>query len=180
MRLAALLLSFTCFISFAWALRGLFGRQQESNTAMTALSVLGSVFFIAQILAIFSQETSRSSSQLVAITLYVCSLFLFWWAVPYARNARLSVAFTSCDPAVLITSGPYRWIRHPFYTSYTLYWISGVLASGNWWLLWSVAVMGAFYFQAASREEAEYDHGPLADAYSTYRINTSKFIPGIW
>lgn len=78
----------------------------------------------------------------------------------------------------LITSGPYRWIRHPMYSALLLLVLALVLQSGHWLcallalLLWGV-------LNAKSRMEERY----LAErwpAYEIYMGQTWRFIPWLW
>lgn len=78
---------------------------------------------------------------------------------------------------MLLTQGPYRYIRHPFYASYLAFWAGGVLVSSELFLLLSVVGMGLFYILAMRQEEQEFRQGSLRDAYKVYSQNTGKILP---
>ena len=83
------------------------------------------------------------------------------------------------DQAV-VTSGPYKRIRHPSYAGLPLILAGLGLAIGNWpsaaaclvlplpALAWRIHV-----------EEAELSR-VLADAYHAYHTDTARLIPGLW
>jgi protein-S-isoprenylcysteine O-methyltransferase Ste14 len=104
-------------------------------------------------------------------------LMLFWWAIKTNRENRLSAAFSSDLPSQLVDRGPYRFIRHPFYTSYLLTWVAGIPASGQAWLLVTVAVMFTIYFKAARMEEEKFRRSDLSENYRRYASRTGMFFP---
>ena len=73
--------------------------------------------------------------------------------------------------------GPYRFVRHPFYCSYLLTWAAGVVASAQFWLLPTVAIMLIIYTRAAKLEEEKFTRSPLAETYKSYRTRTGLFLP---
>ena len=83
------------------------------------------------------------------------------------------------DQAV-VTTGPYRWIRHPSYAGLLLI-VAGLgLAIGNW--LSAAACLVLPLPALAWRihvEEAELGR-VLGDAYGAYRKGTARLIPGLW
>ena len=172
----AFFLSVICFASYAWGNVRLFQHRLQRPVQMKFINGMGVLFFGAQLLSIF---LGRPIALLAAFgfALYIVAFCLFWWAVPYARAAKLNVAFTPTQPTELLTRGPYRYIRHPFYASYFCYWIAGVVISRQPWLLLSVVCMGSFYIFAILREEQEFKQVPLADLYIAYALVTGCLFP---
>jgi Phospholipid methyltransferase len=89
------------------------------------------------------------------------ALWLFVWTIRATRSTPPTLAFATDAPAILFCHGPYRYVRHPFYLSYILFWIgTAVSAAGPG--TWAVPlVMGALYFQGASREERKFARSAL-------------------
>jgi len=77
----------------------------------------------------------------------------------------------------LITSGPYRWIRHPIYTAFLLILGATLLISSNW--LIGLCWLGMTFLEITSRvkfEESlmlEY----FGDRYREYMKTTGRFLP---
>ena len=79
-----------------------------------------------------------------------------------------------------MSSGPYKWIRHPSYTGLLLIAAGFGLAVGNWLalavglllplpgILWRIRV-----------EEAELER-VLGAAYGSYRARTTRLVPRLW
>lgn len=179
-QLAALLAASACFASYAWGLARFFrtprgdARDHRQITWATALSVAvhgGALLFF------YRYGTGRF---VAAMALYGVSLVLFWWCVRVNRARPLSLAFSTDQPQHLVTQGPYTVIRHPFYLSYGLCWIAGMLASGCWALSATVALMAWIYHRAALKEEAKFAASPLADAYARYAGATGRYLPRLW
>ncbi len=114
----------------------------------------------------------------VAIPCYVASGSLFWWAVSVTKG-RLAACGQGCVSAQVVTEGPYRYVRHPFYSAYNLAWIAGWLTTGSWELLATAVVMATVYESYAREEECGFMEGPLEGAYSEYRRRTGRYLPGI-
>ena len=116
-------------------------------------------------------------AQLVALALEALSLWIFFRTIAASRDGALHFAFDTENPVSLVTSGPYRYVRHPFYTSYLIFWTG--LAIGTW-LLWAVPVlllMAVLYTVAARGEEAKFARTQMSDEYATYRARTGMFWP---
>lgn len=78
----------------------------------------------------------------------------------------------------LITSGPYRIVRHPIYTGILLAWF-------GFGLVWGLISMGVFllfaviFISRIPREEA-YMMQLFPDQYPAYRARTKALIPAVW
>ena len=106
------------------------------------------------------------------------------WLGLATRVSALGGAFRTTvevDPdQAVVTTGPYRWIRHPSYAGLLLI-VAGLgLAFGNWL---SAAACVALPLPALAWrihvEEAELSR-VLGDAYRAYQTRTSRLIPGRW
>jgi protein-S-isoprenylcysteine O-methyltransferase Ste14 len=167
-------LSVACSVSFSWAIARLFATPTHLSLRMKLLGLAGLLFSLVQI-AMITLTAVVYWRRMTALVLYIVALGLFWWAVPQAAKTRLNIAFVNAVPATLIFEGPYAYIRHPFYTSYLLYWMAGAVITS--WLWASVFVMGWFYFTAIRQEEQGFRCSPLATAYEVYRSQTGALLP---
>ncbi|HYW71940.1 MAG TPA: isoprenylcysteine carboxylmethyltransferase family protein [Pyrinomonadaceae bacterium] len=175
-RVTLLLLLLSCFCSFAWALRAHFVASRMS-IFMRLIAVLGAVLTFLQLMAMLAAPSFGPIRSLMGVWLYTASLAGFWWTVSATRSRRLSVAFSVDRPDFLLESGPYRFVRHPFYAAYSLFWIAGLVVAPRWYLLPGVAVMLSSYFSAARMEEAKFASSGLQDVYQGYRARTGMFLP---
>jgi protein-S-isoprenylcysteine O-methyltransferase Ste14 len=101
------------------------------------------------------------------------------WAI-----AALGSAFRTTvevDPGqAVVSSGPYRWVRHPSYTGLLLVVDGFGLAIGNW-LSFAICLLLPLpgIVRRIQVEEAELNH-VLGDAYRGYQASTKRLIPWLW
>jgi protein-S-isoprenylcysteine O-methyltransferase Ste14 len=78
----------------------------------------------------------------------------------------------------LVTRGPYRWVRHPFYDCMALFMAGTALMMANWFVL---SAGGACFtiLAARSRTEEEKLLERFGEPYRAYRAATGRFIPGV-
>jgi protein-S-isoprenylcysteine O-methyltransferase Ste14 len=116
-------------------------------------------------------------AMLAGLVLQLASLWLFWQAIAASRAARLRLAFDPVLPSSVVQHGPYRVVRHPFYTSYMLFWIGWSVAAWSVWGLPPLLVTLTIYIVAARGEEGRFARSPLATQYEAYRQQVGMFWP---
>lgn len=111
------------------------------------------------------------------IAAMVAAMALFWYAVATTRLRPPAIAFTPTQPSTFYSRGPYRFVRHPFYLSYVLFWVGTSLVTPGL-LSWVVPVLfAAIYFRLAVREEVTFMHSEFATAYRDYQRSVGMFFP---
>ena len=101
------------------------------------------------------------------------------WAI-----ATLGAAFRTTvevEPGqAVVSSGPYRWVRHPSYTGLLAVVAGFAIATGSWPGL-AVAVVLALpaLVRRIGIEEAELTR-VLGDDYRRYRAGTARLVPRVW
>ena len=78
----------------------------------------------------------------------------------------------------LVTRGPYRWVRHPFYDCMALFMLSHRLMAANWFVL-AAGVVVFRLLAARSRTEELKLLARFGEPYRAYRASTGRFLPGI-
>ena len=105
------------------------------------------------------------------------SLALFARARAAVRGKFFSYAYSDDPPRFLMKTGPYAYVRNPFYSSYLLsYLAAAILFPGVATLLVFVG-MAWFLTAAARQEERKFATSDLAAEYESYRQQTGRFIP---
>ncbi len=102
---------------------------------------------------------------------------LFWGAIRAHAGHRPSGAFAADAPTGIVRRGPYRWVRHPFYTAYVMAFVAGAVFAQFLWLWVVPAWMVAIYVLAARQEERLILCSPLAPAYTAYEREAGAFVP---
>jgi protein-S-isoprenylcysteine O-methyltransferase Ste14 len=175
-----LVLLLGCLTSFAWAMGRFFLRPAGRTTGMWATALCGTAFAILHAGALLWPGSVTRGRGYFASAMYLSALSLFWWAIATNRRQPLSAIFSPDVPVHLMTAGPYRMVRHPFYCAYLLVWFAGLVATLMWWLVLSVAVMFVIYLRAARFEERKFLGSALARPYRDYQARTGQLLPNPW
>lgn len=105
----------------------------------------------------------------------VAGLALFAWMF---RHLGLNVTSTSAprDRGTLVTSGPYRRMRHPMYTAALILLVAAILLTAN--TVVAIGGVAAFVLLAArSRLEEQRLVAKFGDEYRAYQARTGRFLP---
>jgi protein-S-isoprenylcysteine O-methyltransferase Ste14 len=112
--------------------------------------------------------------QIAGTVAFVCGIALAVWARIYlGRNWGMPMA--QKDEPELVTSGPYRFVRHPIYTGILLAMVGTAVATNVYWLL--AAGVAAAYFVHSARVEERILLGAFPGVYPGYRARTKMLIP---
>ena len=102
-----------------------------------------------------------------------CWFLMYWTLSNLGKNLTDTVVRRS--NATLVTTGPYRWVRHPFYTTVGLLLLAATLLTANWLVgLLSVLVLALLVIRTAT-EEQKLAEG--FDDYRQYMATTGRFLP---
>lgn len=78
----------------------------------------------------------------------------------------------------LVTSGPYRWVRHPFYVAVLLTVFANALAAANWFLMVGGTLVFLLMVIRTRTEEAKLLER-FGDQYRAYMARTGRFVPRV-
>ncbi|HEV7276896.1 MAG TPA: isoprenylcysteine carboxylmethyltransferase family protein [Devosiaceae bacterium] len=160
---------------YTWSMRGHFSSKSMPRGAV----VISVVVLLSTALLLVLQWTLAQPAWavLLGIALELGSLVLFWAAIRASRQARLRLAFDEENPDTLVTEGPYRYLRHPFYTSYLIFWTGWAIAVWSVWALVPLLAIAIVYVIAAKGEERKFERTTLADQYRAYKRRTGFLWP---
>ena len=102
--------------------------------------------------------------------------FAIWARVHIGRN--WGTPMTQKDDPELVTSGPYRLVRHPIYSGLLIAGVGTATALSLRWLI-AVALAGVYFVYSAAIEE-RFLVEQFPDAYPAYRRATNMFLPHIY
>lgn len=164
--------------SHIWSVKNHFMVSDMSKGTITliALNLMSNLALLFITLA-FEQPLG---AQLFGLMIMLASVVLFWMTIRETRKAQLLAAFDEGLPHGLVTTGPYAYVRHPFYTSYIMLWLGWAISC---WhiaaIVPSVFMVVTFWF-AARDEEAKFARTKFATAYADYKRATGRFFPQLW
>jgi len=111
----------------------------------------------------------------VALT-SVTVMLLIWTLRSLGPNLTDTVVTRAAH--TLVTRGPYRWVRHPFYDCMALFVVSIALMMANWFVIASGFLMFAL-LAIRSRTEEDKLLERFGEPYRAYRASTGRFLPKI-
>jgi protein-S-isoprenylcysteine O-methyltransferase Ste14 len=108
-----------------------------------------------------------------AVTGTLCSLLMYWTLSSLGRN--LTDTVVTRKEATLVTHGPYRWVRHPFYVTAALLMSSVTVLTANWLIgLTSVIVLALLAIRTPKEEAMLIER--FGDQYRDYTSRPVKYI----
>lgn len=114
--------------------------------------------------------------QYLGVAVAAAGVPLAAWLFPHLGNNVTATVLTK-DSHRLVTSGPYRWVRHPLYLAGILLLGGAGLALSNWVVLAFVVVfLATWHTVVIPREEASLLERFGAD-YEAYRERTGALLP---
>lgn len=113
------------------------------------------------------------------ITTTLCVLTIKW-AFSSINKKNLGLVFSGIIPSEIVQHGPYRYVRHPLYLAYSMFWLGCVILSASMIVGVSVAIIIIFYVAAARAEERELMSSILGGGYAEYRQRTGLIFPRLF
>ena len=165
----------------AWLIAAFTAKASRSPSSRLA----GSRIALAIVVVILFRANVRGGSERVdgpvlegiGLALWIAGLALAVWARLYlGRNWGMPMSRRQ-EPD-LITTGPYRFIRHPIYTGIILAMIGTALAINLLGLI-AVAVIAAFFAYSAAREE-RFLVEQFPATFPDYKARTKLLIPFVF
>lgn len=101
-------------------------------------------------------------------------VLVFWTLRTLGTNLTDTVVTRKIH--TLVVTGPYRWVRHPFYDAVALLLIAISLVSANWFIFATGAIVFALLVVRVSREESRLV-SRFGDDYRGYMARTNRFLP---
>jgi protein-S-isoprenylcysteine O-methyltransferase Ste14 len=137
------------------------------------ISALAGTFLVTAIVLFPRRELSLPSAIVSTILVLVGDGF----AVIILIQLRRSFSVMS-EARELVTSGVYRFVRHPLYLAEEIAAIGSVMQFLSAWTVMLLAVHIAFQFRRMWNEEAILS--AVFPHYATYKKKTAQIIPGIY
>jgi protein-S-isoprenylcysteine O-methyltransferase Ste14 len=157
-------------------------RRQEGALILLTLRPLGIAMMASVIAFVISPESMAWSSVPLPAWMRwtgvaigaIAGVLLTWTLSNLGEN--LTDTVVTRKKHTLVTTGPYTWVRHPFYTSAALAVVANSLATANWFIL----VTGCLVFMLLvihCRTEEENLIARFGDEYRAYARRTGRFLP---
>ena len=170
-------------IGFAWIVFWIYWLASAANskesvnggwrTRLTGVSAIG-VFLIAGVLRGGGLAVHNWILAVLGTLLFACGIALAIWARLYLGRNWGMPATQRVDPE-LVTSGPYRFVRHPIYSGLLTAMLGTALVDNLLGLI-VVAVLVAYFYYCGTVEKRNLT-GTFPTGYPEYRSGTKMLIP---
>lgn len=123
-----------------------------------------------------ASEGSLALAIIGTILVVIGLLFSVWARMHIGRNWGMPMSQKQ-DPE-LVTSGPYRYVRHPIYSGMLLALLGTALGAGLYWLI-ILLFIGVYFIFSAYKEE-KYLIRQFGKRYKTYMKTSKMLIPFVF
>jgi protein-S-isoprenylcysteine O-methyltransferase Ste14 len=114
----------------------------------------------------------------IGVALGVAVVALIYWVLA-TLGAKGSETGLTQEQHQLLTTGPYRWVRHPLYAVGIALGVSVGLMAANWFILpWAIVILIAVRRVVIPREEAQLV-AMFGDEYRRYQRGTGSLLPSV-
>ena len=149
---------------------------------LLTLRPLGIATMVAVIIFIVSPTSMAWSSvplpvwmRWIGVVLGIIAGLLLTWTLSHLGE-NLTDTVVTRKKHTMITTGPYAWVRHPFYTSSALAIVANSLVTANWFVF-ATGCLAFILLVIRCRTEEEKLIERFGDKYRVYVRRTGQFIP---
>jgi protein-S-isoprenylcysteine O-methyltransferase Ste14 len=115
----------------------------------------------------------------VGIVLFLPSMVLMAWAMAVNRHAETTVRIQTDRGHAVVTSGPYRFVRHPMYDGAILLYVASALVLGSLWALVLAGIIAAALVVRTALEDRTLRRE--LPGYEDFASRTRyRLVPGLW
>jgi protein-S-isoprenylcysteine O-methyltransferase Ste14 len=153
--------------------------QDKIVTGLIVLLYLGWFAFMALDAVRFKWSSVPAWLQVPGALGILVASYIGYLTLRENTFAALVVKIQKERAHAVITSGPYRYVRHPMYAGMIFYLFFAPLLFGSWWgLLWGCVLLGLFAVRI------QIEDGTLRkelQGYNEYAARVRyRLIPGLW
>lgn len=156
--------------------------REEGSLLLTLRTIIGLGMWLSVLIFLvkprwmaWSQYPAPTWLRWGALGLMALSLpFLYWLFRSLGNNITKTVSIR--DEHQLVTSGPYRWIRHPLYTFGFVFFISFSVMAASWFMLLVMLIGFSIIAVRTPIEEAKQIE-EFGDEYREYMRRTARYLP---
>jgi protein-S-isoprenylcysteine O-methyltransferase Ste14 len=143
---------------------------------LKVLSILGLILMVAALLGLFSTHSLFSRSPAVVAVQTAAVALLIWARLTFGRRSFHAAA--NPTEGGLVTTGPYRFVRHPIYTAVCLFAFAGALAHVSF----TAVGLALLVFLGALGRMLPEEHLVLQryPEYAEYAARTRRMLPFVF
>ena len=160
-------------------------RKADGNVMMTFIRIGGLILWLSPFMYLINPNWMAWSKiglpewvRWLGVGIGLLCVFGIYWLFSSIGTGITPVSATRKEHQ-LVTSGPYRWVRHPLYTVGSSMFIAFGMMADNWF----IALLGVLAFVGMAirtpKEEANLVE-KFGDEYREYMKRTGRFLPRLF
>lgn len=153
-----------------------FDKSSRARPLLLAVVALSATLSVATIITLIRVDVPQMRL-LTASLLATGAALLFRWGLRSIARKNLGLAFSGIVPPEVVQHGPYRYVRHPLYTAYSIFWLTCAFLTASFVVGALALSIVVFYALAARSEERDILRSSLGPAYCDYRRRTGLLLP---
>lgn len=141
---------------------------------------LNAAILFCQMMGWLQLETYWSLSLPAEIAVALLSSFSIGMISYTMGTHRIPLALwhqTNDAPANIVTWGAYKYIRHPFYSSFITVQLASLILLPNWSMMLGMVWCLIILNRTAAREENNLSNSTFGSEYKNYMKTTGRFFP---
>ncbi len=153
--------------------------RQRTPARTTVTAMVSRCYVIAQFacIAVLAFPFGAWPNHWIGLPLSIVGAGVGIWALSANRPGNFHIRPDPRTDGHLVTSGPYRFIRHPMYFAVLAFCAGLAAAYGQWWRgIPFIALLLVLHFKARFEERALEARYP---EYAAYARRTRRLIPGV-
>ncbi|MGQ0647482.1 MAG: isoprenylcysteine carboxylmethyltransferase family protein [Gemmatimonadaceae bacterium] len=165
-----------------WRSREALDRRQEGLFILATLRPMGLLLWLGVIAYLvnpawmdWSKVQLPAALRWAGVAVLGLGLALLTWTLR-SLGPNLTDTVVTRRAHTLVTHGPYRWVRHPFYDALAVFILAFALLAANWFVLVAGAAVFALLAVRSATEEAKLLER-FGEPYRAYRQATGRFVP---
>ncbi|MBS0260315.1 MAG: isoprenylcysteine carboxylmethyltransferase family protein [Planctomycetes bacterium] len=111
----------------------------------------------------------------VGLAVATLGAWLMYWTLA-SLGKNLTDTVVTRQEATLVTHGPYRWVRHPYYVTAAVLMSSVTVLTANW-LIGLTSLLVLLLLAVRTPLEESLLLARFGDRYRDYQARTGKFVP---
>jgi protein-S-isoprenylcysteine O-methyltransferase Ste14 len=171
-----------CFVAY-WIISALNAKKVIKRTNRTGW-ILGRLIIFVLVVAMFQIPALRrplfpGTTAVLLLGTILCGsgiTLAIWARWHLGRNWNFAPSIQ--ENHELVTSGPYRYVRHPIYTGMMIAFLGSALVGGPGWLIAFAAA--SLMFVARIHTEEQFMMEIFPGQYPEYKKRTKALLPFVW
>jgi protein-S-isoprenylcysteine O-methyltransferase Ste14 len=172
-----------------WAFAGRRTRRtagEQRRDSGTAMLIIGSIVVAIGLGIAAAESIEALEIPIAAWPLFVAGLIVEWagiglaWWATHTLGRFYRPVVTIHEDHEVVTSGPYRYVRHPIYAGAMVFMVGVGIGLGNWLSLALCVLLPLVAYVTRIRVEEGALEEALGDSYRQYEHGKARLVPGIW